>query len=132
LKILFPYLEGVSLEEDEELQDLWANLFVNYIDADKNLLISVYPFILSQISTDEVKILLDLEKNGLNKPITNFEDLPKKKAEAPVKQEWIANLERLGVIEPVIMTGIGGLGNANMGIYYLTNFGNEFLKACKR
>ena len=38
LKILLPYLDAVSLEEDEKLQDIWANLLVNYIDPTKNLI----------------------------------------------------------------------------------------------
>lgn len=32
LKVLIPYLEGVSLEDDETFPDLWAKLFTNYID----------------------------------------------------------------------------------------------------
>ena len=49
LKVLIPYLEGVSLEDDETLQDLWAKLFTNYIDTSKNLTINVYPNILKQL-----------------------------------------------------------------------------------
>lgn len=42
LKALYSYLEGVSLEEDPILQDMWANLFLNYIDTDANLSTIVY------------------------------------------------------------------------------------------
>ena len=42
--LILPYLEGVALEEDETLQDMWANLFVNYIDTtNKNLTMTVFP-----------------------------------------------------------------------------------------
>lgn len=68
LKVLMPYLESVSLEENDELQNLWANLFVNYIDSNKNLATHVYPSILSQLSSDEVK-LLKYFVNNLTLPI---------------------------------------------------------------
>ena len=61
VKVLLPYLEGVSLEEDETLQNMWANLFVNYIDVSVNLASNVYPSVLSQISTQEVRILTELK-----------------------------------------------------------------------
>ena len=32
MKVMFPYLEAVAMEEDEMLQDMWANLMANYID----------------------------------------------------------------------------------------------------
>jgi len=57
LKVLFPYLENVSLEEDEEMQDAWANLITNYLDPNENLTLTVYPDILRQLSTPEVKAL---------------------------------------------------------------------------
>ena len=68
---LFPYLEGVSMEEDDKLQDVWARLMTNYIDSKKNLSLTVYPNILKQLWTNEVNILeymrvhhrIDIEKN---------------------------------------------------------------------
>lgn len=64
LKALFPYLEGVALEEDCELQEMWANLFVNYIDSNKNLTMHVFPGILGQLSTNEVKMIAFMGNNG--------------------------------------------------------------------
>ena len=61
LKALFPLLEGIAVEEDETLQDMWANLFVNYIDSKRNLTINVYPEVLKQLSTNEVTILKYIE-----------------------------------------------------------------------
>lgn len=64
-KVLFPLLEGISLEDDETLQDMWANLIVNYIDSEQTLRITVYPGILKQLSSQEVNILQQLsEENG--------------------------------------------------------------------
>jgi len=141
LKVLIPYLEGVSLEEDETLQDLWANLFTNYIDTSKNLTINVYPNILKQLSTNEVTILRFLQSNG-NKLTTNGYKTNK---EINFTSEEIANLERLGLIKEVLEISQYG-GNIDdstgqwkwdfeelaSGEFYITDFGFEFLNACER
>jgi hypothetical protein len=57
LKLLTPLLEGASLEDDEYLQDKWANLLSNLVDSDQNIQNHVFPYILSQISRNEFKIL---------------------------------------------------------------------------
>lgn len=138
LKVLVPYLDGVSLEEDESLQDMWANLFVNYIDVSKNLTSTVYPNILSQLSTNDVKILetcitsgIDASKLRLN-VIGAGEDL-----------ESIANLVRLGLLAQELEFSTYNKGNRlnsdDFGIeevrsdkYYATDFGWNFHFACKR
>ena len=137
LKVLFPYLEGVSLEEDEQLQDLWANLFANYIDADKNVVVNVYPSILTQISTEEVKLLEEIYKN-------NHYQVAIIPAEFTIqfKPEILANLERLGlIIQEVQVLNSGGMVYDGMpdhleqkitGNYFLTAFGTSFMNACKR
>ena len=58
LTALFPYLEGIALEEEEDLQEMWANMFVNYIDTEKNLTMMVFPDILKHLSSNEVKMLI--------------------------------------------------------------------------
>jgi hypothetical protein len=139
LKVLVPYMEGVSLEEDETLQDIWANLFVNYIDASKHLSVTVYPSILSQLSSNDVEVLNDAVKTGIDVSRANRniigvdEDL-----------ESVANLVRLGLLfeEPKFSTypkGDSRNGYENLGIeevvsgkYYATTFGHNFYKACQR
>lgn len=65
LKIILPFLEGVALEEDETLQDMWTKLFINYIDAEKTSTVTVYPEILKQLSSTEVAILnRGVERHG--------------------------------------------------------------------
>ena len=56
-KLLCPYLEHASLEDDDELQDKWAILLVNMVDSQQNIQNHVFPYILSQLSRDEFKLL---------------------------------------------------------------------------
>jgi len=53
LKLLCPLLDGAALEEDPILQDKWAILLANMVDSDQNIENHVFPYILSQISTNE-------------------------------------------------------------------------------
>jgi hypothetical protein len=46
-KILCPYLEQCSLEDDELLQEKWAHLLSNMVDSRKNIQINIFPYILS-------------------------------------------------------------------------------------
>ena len=53
LKLLCPLLEHAALEEEETLQDKWAILLSNMVDSEQNVQNHVFPYILSQISTNE-------------------------------------------------------------------------------
>lgn len=56
-KLLCPYLENASLEDDDELQDKWAILLVNMVDSKQNIQNHVFPYILSQVSKGEFNLL---------------------------------------------------------------------------
>lgn len=56
-KLLCPYLENASLEDDDELQDKWAALLSNMVDSRQNVQSHVFPYILSQLSKDEFILL---------------------------------------------------------------------------
>lgn len=64
------------MEEEEILQDKWVALFVNYIDSKKSFNSTVFPYILTQISTDEAKGLEYIERKkevqGLKKSGKNL------------------------------------------------------------
>lgn len=136
LKVLLPYLEGVSMEEDDTLQDLWANLFANYLDSSKNLILTVYPSILKQLSTNEIRILefMVAEKGAINFMETPFD----------WSDSEICNLERLGLIKDELnlksyASGSGFNSEPNIEIeelasekYYLTQFGMLFLDGCNQ
>jgi hypothetical protein len=94
LKALVPLLEYSSLEDDESLQDKWTNLLVNFIDSNEKYESTIFPFILNQLSSDEV-IELD---NMYNKKFVN---LIKVSILSGVTK---SNFIRLGLAEIVIDT----------------------------
>jgi len=57
LKLLCPLLDYSGLEEDEVLQDKWAILLSNMVDSDQNIENHVFPYILSQLATNEFLVL---------------------------------------------------------------------------
>jgi Abortive infection alpha len=56
-KLLSPLLDGAALEEDEILRDKWAILLSNMVDSEQNIQNHVFPYILGQISTNELLFL---------------------------------------------------------------------------
>lgn len=72
-KILCPYLENASLEEDEELQDKWAALLVNMVDSNENVQNHVFPYILSQLSKEEF-LFIESKVNENKLRILNLEN----------------------------------------------------------
>lgn len=122
IKILVPLLENASLEDNDTLQNKWANLLVNMIDSENNLQNQIFPYILSQISIEEyegLKELIDKEQQ-LSLAKSKLEELKKDdqfsmKKETKEQQKevndiqqsgfWISleeyevsNLQRLGLI----------------------------------
>jgi hypothetical protein len=57
LKILCPLLDYAGLEEDETLQDKWANLLTNMVNSSQNIENHVFPYLLSQVSVDEFMMI---------------------------------------------------------------------------
>lgn len=53
LKLLCPLLDFAGLEDNEILEDSWANLLCNMVDSLQNIDNHVFPYILSQISVEE-------------------------------------------------------------------------------
>lgn len=136
LKVLVPYLEGVSLEENEKLQEMWANLFVNYIDVNKNLTSHVYPNVLKQLSSREVEIL-ELGSATRNICIGRkyFSKIESK--EIRIEGYDLSNLERLGLLKELVKISRYGEGSQDYeeigsDDFYLTSFAFDFCKACTR
>lgn len=88
LKVLCPLLDYSALEESEELQDKWAILLSNMVDSEQNIENHVFPYILSQISSNEFEILENvfddkvLRQKRLTEELEQFKnDLPNIKAQ---------------------------------------------------
>ena len=100
IKILVPLLENASLEDNDTLQNKWANLLVNMIDSEKNLQNQIFPYILSQISIEEyegLKEILDREQqHRLEK--TKLEEL-KKDDKFSLQKETREQQKRVNEIE---------------------------------
>jgi len=56
-KLLCPLLDFSGIEEDDYLQDKWAILLSNMVDSDQNIENHVFPYILSQLSSNEFLVL---------------------------------------------------------------------------
>lgn len=87
LKLLCPLLEYSALEETDELQDKWAILLANMVDSEQNIENHVFPYILSQISSNEFALLENvfddkkLRQKKLTEELRQFKiDLPKIKS----------------------------------------------------
>jgi len=120
LKTLVPLLEFSSLEEDETLQEKWSNLIVNFSNANKNYESSIFPFILNQLSSQEV-IELDRIKfeKEINSSLINLNEIQ------------ISNLKRLGIIDRISLEGFTFSENEILPIYYIiTEIGQEFITCC--
>jgi len=72
------------LEESDELQDKWAILLANMVDSEQNIENHVFPYILSQISSNEFAILENVyddklqRQERLTNELNQFKiDLPK-------------------------------------------------------
>ena len=84
LKLMCPLLDYAALEEDEKLQDKWALLLSNMVDSEKNIENHVFPYILSQISSNEFTLLENIFNDKIErieKSKIEIEDFRKKKPE---------------------------------------------------
>lgn len=132
LKVLFPYLENVSLEEDEEMQDKWADLITNYVDPSVNLTLTVYPDILRQLSTPEVKALEFLYAFGGIHLSVEWEVTEVLSGTLLISKEISLNLMRLNLIEGKYTSRDTISEIEDIKVFTMTEFGEQFVKACTR
>jgi len=98
LKVLCPLLDYAGLEEDEILQDKWALLLSNMVDSGQNIENHVFPYILSQISTNEFLILetaLEMNNERVKKLTHELEEFKTKNgAKQKELQDKISDIEK--------------------------------------
>lgn len=144
LKVLTPLIESSSLEEDDQMQEKWANLLANAATGFSGIKAN-YVEILKELSPLEATILDNIYR-AANTEI----DYEKRKTMQFDKNKIcqvfsltsdegdliIQNLYRLGVCQPPGSSGIM-FGNERVGlqttnIFELTSLGFHFIRACQK
>lgn len=143
LKVLVPIIQNSSLEQDENMQEKWANMLANA--ATDNVEISPnYAAILNELSPIEVSILdkiyqeVNKESDYQKRKSTQF-DANKFKTMLVITEEKmdliIENLYRLNLFQAPAGHGIA-VGDHKFAlrttkIFEFTTLGYEFVRACK-
>jgi hypothetical protein len=81
LPLLFNIVDKATLEEDDEMQDIWANMLSNSADPHRKLLVTTaYPEILRQLCIEEVRFLNRIFETRVVVPERNVSHLPPQEA----------------------------------------------------
>lgn len=141
LKFAIPLLQGSTMEENDNIQDLWINLLINSVANKKVELKRVYMDILERISPLEAKIITEIyklpfEENRHQRFATDHlpdyiyycEEHRERELVLTDQNVELAlmNLARIGCISPTITVGGGEL----FTIINMTLLGARFYDAC--
>jgi hypothetical protein len=88
-KLLWPLLEGASLEDDPVLEDKWATLLGNLVDSEQNIQNHVFPYILGQISSGEFLFLEKVCQDKRQRIVQTRAAIIAHKEEWPVRQKQL-------------------------------------------
>jgi hypothetical protein len=83
LKLLCPLLDYSGIEEDELLLDKWAILLSNMVDSQQNIENHVFPYILSQLSSNEFLVLEKINDEKLTRVVKLKSELSEFKQSKP-------------------------------------------------
>lgn len=78
IKVLLPLLDAASIEETDELQDIWANMLANAAAGGNggSGVEPVFPLILKELGIQEVKFLDELYEEAMRKRVKRRAELP--------------------------------------------------------
>jgi hypothetical protein len=146
LNMALPLLGYASLEENDELQDLWARLLANAADASSGVEPrTTYVEMLKGLSTFDVRIFemlarlshsdfpqaiplgIETAELPLNARVRTTESVEFNQPTEHVKLS-LSNLEHLGCI--AVTVGFGGM--SNFALVYVTPLGMGLYRACVR
>lgn len=144
LKVAIPIMVDGSLEEDDKLQDIWAQLLANAADRDSGVEVHhMFLSILKDLTSQDVQVLNLIyavtEEDAstgiwtahlpdqiiLNKNLAQGEVV--KKSPTPEMQLSLSNLYRLGLLT---VTSTWGGGSLTFNYIMQTVLGREFVRAC--
>ncbi len=119
-KLLKDILEGGSMEDDESLQERWANLLANAMTAGSAEVRAAFPQILKALDSADASIL--------NETIMRSAVEPRGPLQLFGSQDFVAldNLERLGLV-----TYQGIAGPRDLWEVTATPLGQAFVEACR-
>lgn len=144
LKFAIPIFQGASLEENDNLQDLWSNLLINSVANKKIEIKRVYMDILERISPLEATIIqkvytfsfkenqhIGLATNCLPEYVYIYERNRKEDNKVPDLDNEdvelaLMNLSRIGCISPTKSIGGGEL----FSMINMTLLGYKFYESC--
>lgn len=141
LPLLLDIIDRASVEPDDELQDLWANLLANAADPTyKGLISTAFPEILRQLSRDEAAFLEEFYTRSRYSSEQFAEMTRMRLTTKPpsISDVYEDNLKRLGLIEQIEKEGPPPSAYSATGTPRLpsprewkpTAFGGAFVDAC--
>ena len=138
MKVAIPLFQAASLEEDDDLQDIWARLLVNAANADSGVDVQrVFVSILEdfgQLEACVLQAIYDAPANFKAEGVRTaalpyaYEDAPsdaERKLPAESVQLAIWNLVRLGCVAPVALWE-----GSTIGEVHITRLGAKLIEAC--
>jgi hypothetical protein len=138
-KFIREFFENASLEENDDMQTMWANLLVNQVkDGDVNI---HYLNILKELEPTEARLLDSLYGQSLNSINTEFEFEPIQQAfgmEEVNLKVLIYKLYSFNILRPPLMSNVGfeagGITYApaleTIKKFRFTEMGLDFCKKC--
>lgn len=144
-KLALPIIENASLEDNDELQDLWANLLASAVDPQfEGPIRTAYVDIIKQLEVVDVHILNEAYESYKNwlEGMLRKETVPSNRYYLPsgnsIKKDVI--IERLAIspyvyensIDNLVRVRCLGLYLAYNGTLFITSLGVSFVEACTR
>jgi hypothetical protein len=136
LSLLFDVVDKGTLEEDDDLQDLWANLLVSAADPQRNaLVLTAFPDILRQISKDEALFLEGMFfRNRRSVQPKQFAKMRKERLDNPrvvISRMYEAKEDEDQNFPTIPRRMILGPFAKQYRAWELTDLGLAFIKACR-
>jgi len=160
LKLLLPVLDYASVEDDEDLHTMWANLLANAADPTHYEVLPSFAEVLHQLSKPEAVFLQNFYENTVNywKSVGKQEQFtvaicevlsmcnndPRLEVDAEAFALIVDDLLRLGLIRmrtDTLMPGpnspqlaygsVGSIRTTMQHAYYMSDYGMKFIGACQ-
>lgn len=132
-KLAIPLIESATIEDDDDLHTLWANLLANAMDPKTSHQVKhIHASILKDLEPLDVRILAIIERKKLENPDKKLSEMLFDRAKIAeslkVPEETadlsLLNLMRLGCITPGIITGGASMGGHKISSYKGTELVN--------